>query len=190
MKKIKKASVLLLSVLLTSCGATQAKGTAHVDVMTSAQNGPLHPQVSSMIGAVTDLVLDLDLKAKTYSFVKEYYSYGVDESGAAITSGTKALDVTFTFTGNIQSSKGDTYVLDKASGVSYSASWGSFEATLSPAGLIPFTGSGNETSNPEMLNYFYTPYLKDNKENTKTMEVTVKDDTLSFPGFSLVEQED
>lgn len=172
----------------------ECKWKATVDVMTSAGNGVLNSQISSMIGAVTDLSLDVDMKSKTYTFTKDYYSISKDESGNPVKDSNNnevnTLELKFVFKGEVKDNKEETYTLAPATGVEYSIDLGIYYEILNPIGCIPFeAGKGTEKDDAKKLDFFYTPYLKNNGSNNSSMNVTVKDGSLSFEGFSLTEEE-
>lgn len=185
MKKTMKALSLILVTALMLCvlaacgGSKHAEGTATVDVATTAGSGCLNPQVSSMLGATTELKLVID--GDSYTFTKHMTS-PTGETG-------EGVDVTYTFTGSVSSSNGSTYTLAPATGVSYDIKWGAV-ADLAAMGLMPTEeGSGTEADDPSALNWFRTPYLKDNGGNANSMDVTIENGALTFPGFNLVEED-
>lgn len=182
MKKTSKLVALLLTLTLAAttlvgCGAKTLEGSATVDLMTTAGNSCVQAQVSSMLGITTEL--SLKVENGTYTFTKKLVAPDGED-------GTKGTNVTFTFNGTAQVD-GDTATLEPATAVSYDIQWGDAIDSLAELGLKPTeNGVGSDAA---YLNWFYTPYLKDNGANTNSMKVTVKEGQLSFEGFALAEED-
>ena len=187
MKKTKLILPLMLGMTtLLSLSACNAKmvGSAIVDVTTSASNSCIHPQVSSMLGAVTNL--NLVIENGSYIFTKNYTADSKDEQGNVT---GKTFDVTYIFTGKAEKVEGNTYNLLPAETCNYTISWG-IVSGLFPNATPTQDGTGTEKDDATSLNYFYTPYLKNNKKNDQSMKVTFQKDSLEFDGFSLIEAEE
>lgn len=189
MKKANSIITLMLGVMtllpLTSCdNNAKMEVSATVDVTTTATNSCIHPQVSSMLGAVTNLNLVID--NGKYTFTKNFTADSKDEQGNVT---GKTFDVTYVFTGKVEKIDSKSFTLLPAETCNYDISWGIVSGLYENATPTK-DGKGTEKDDATSLNYFYTPYLKKNESNEKSMKVTFEKDSLVFDGFVLSEAEE
>jgi len=176
-------------VLLAGCGSSAGtassaavKGTVTIGIDDSAGNGPLYAQVSSMLACVTEDTLEID--GETYTLTKHYYT--PEDAEAQVDDGTEVPDVTYTFTGTVESSDGGTYVLSPAESCTYNIKWGVVD-TLGEGFAPTASGEGTSDDDASSLNWFYGPYLMDHGSNSDSVTVTITDGALSFEGFTFSE---
>ena len=179
-KFIKAFTLGMISLLsLASCSDPKMSGTAVVDVTKTAGNSCIHAQISSMLGATTNLSLTIENGA--YEFSKNFNADKKDASGKV---DGKTFDVTYVFKGKAEKVDGKTYTLLPAETCTYDISWGMISGLYENATPTK-DGKGTEKDDPTSLNYFYTPYVKNNGKNDQSMKVTFEKDTLVFEGFAL-----
>ncbi len=177
------AAVLAAAMMLAGCGAREAEGSASIDAQLTAANSTMMPaQVSSMVGGTTQV--SVKVEGDAYTVTKTYSSPDSAESAENPVAG-EGFSFVYTFTGSVTSSDGDTYVLAPATACDYTVSWGFVSGVVGGFMELPVEdGSGDETSDPDCLNYFYGPYVA--KSENKAMTVTIADGGLVFEGFSIV----
>ena len=172
------AAISVAGAALAGCGDKSAEGSATIDAQLTAANSTMMPaQVSSMLGATTEVTVKID--GENYTVTKAYSCIDSDQG--------EGFSFEYTFTGTVTSSDGDTYVLAPATACDYSVSWGFVESVVSSFMELPVAnGTGDETTDATCLNYFYGPYVAKANDNSKSVTVTISDGGLVFDGFSIV----
>lgn len=181
------AAISVAGAVMAGCNESgnSAEGTATIDAQLTAANSTMMPaQVSTMVGGTTTVTVKID--GDTYTVTKVYSC--PDSSGTtALPMEIDGFSFEYTFTGSVTSSDGDTYVLAAATACGYSVDWGSVGPIVSGFQELPMAdGTGDETTNPDCLNYFYGPYVADADDSTKSMTVTISDGGLTFEGFNIL----
>lgn len=173
------AAITVAGAALAGCGGNKsAEGSATIDAQLTAANSTMMPaQVSSMLGATTEVTVKID--GENYTVTKIYSCPDSDQG--------EGFTFEYTFTGTVSSSDGDTYVLAPATGCDYSVSWGFVAGVVGAFMELPVEdGTGDETTDATCLNYFYGPYIAKAEDNSKSVTVTISDGGLVFDGFSIV----
>ena len=179
------AAISVAGAAMAACGGGAAEGSATIDAQLTAANSTMMPaQVSSMVGATTQVTVKID--GDTYTVTKVYSCPDSDGTGS-VSLAIDGFTFEYTFTGSVTSADGDTYVLAAATECDYSVDWGSVGPIVSGFQELPMAdGTGDETTNPDCLNYFYGPYVADAGDSTKSMTVTISEGGLTFEGFNIL----
>lgn len=176
------AAISVAGAAMAGCGESgPIEGSATIDAqLTAANSNMLNGQMSTMQNGIT--VVSLKIDGDSYTLSKHYYS---EHEGAQVPG---EFDFMFTFTGSVTSADGDTYVIAPATGCDYTVDWAGQDELMAGWGQgVPIEGgTGDETTNPDCLNFFYTPYIYDSGENTKSMTVTISEGGLTFEGFNIL----
>lgn len=184
-------TVLAFGAILSSCGSASktVEAKATVDATTTAEAGIIQAQVCSMLGFITNI--ELKIEDGNYTFTKTLVSYTESDGEYVVSNYAK-----FEFEGEAKDNGSSSYTLECATSGSYDIDMSMLKTTLGDdmytmlVYLPASSGTETSTNDATILNYFYTPYVKNNGENTKSMNVTIKDDSVEFEGFSLVAEEE
>lgn len=179
------AAISVAGAAMAGCGGGAAEGSATIDAQLTAANSTMMPaQVSSMVGGTTQVTVKID--GDTYTVTKVYSCPDSDGTGS-VPLAIEGFTFEYMFTGSVTSADGDTYVLAAATACDYSVDWGSVGSIVSGFQELPMAdGTGDETTNPDCLNYFYGPYVADAGDSTKSMTVTISEGGLTFEGFNIL----
>lgn len=197
--KTLRAAFLALAagVLLASCGGSDStiSGTATVDNVTTQSYCPINPQVISMLGT-SKTELSVEIKDDAYTFSKTLTTTS-EGSQVDLSSGSaEVCKIAYTFYGSVASSDGNTYQLSPATSCDYDIDVTAITAALGDLAsalvtLPTYQGSAEGSTDEAHLRYFYSPYIvsASDEDATKSLSVTIEGGALTFPGYSLTEEE-
>lgn len=184
MKKTKAFSTIAVAAAAVSATfALAACGSKKVEASATYDAGYTAEQCGGFAGAMAcTSEVKLVIEDGKYTLEKKCLGHLQDTTfydPATYDASLEWLQV-YTFTGAATSEGKGVYTLGAAETCTYKDSYGMMAAPLAGFGVTG--GEGDEKSKPEVLNYFYGPFIADHKSN-EAIKVTVKDGTVVFDGY-------